>query len=233
MQEAERRVHPANVARPLADRFWEKVDKGGPVPDHRPELGPCWVWMGCKNAYGYGVLSERTGYNRFKQIGAHRLSYELTRGEREGLLVCHHCDNRACVNPDHLFLGTPAENTADMCAKGRGLVGERNHAAILTFDDVKIARERYAAGESTADLARDYGVSKSAMRAAISGAQWKIAPHAPGGYVRHKRPDGAPNAIRQCEFCKANFETAWINDPKKCCNWTCSARLREAKKRTA
>lgn len=113
-------------------RFWSKVDKdNGPV---HPTLGRCWVWTANKERDGYG-LKWWAG----RSTGAHRVAWLLIRGTiPDALSVLHHCDNRACVRPDHLFLGTDADNVADMVAKGRqkggGRPGEfRARALLVTF----------------------------------------------------------------------------------------------------
>ena len=100
---------------PLEVRFWRHVNKDGPT---QPQMEtPCWVWVGHihKNT-GYGSFENREG----RTDGAHRIAWVLSNGEiPDGLHVLHHCDYRPCVRPDHLFLGTQANNVADMIAKGR------------------------------------------------------------------------------------------------------------------
>jgi len=103
---------------PIEKRFWEKVNKDGPIPSHRPELGPCWLWMACRTPSGYGQLGLPG-----KDAGiviASRFSWELHNGPiPDGLFACHKCDNPPCVNPAHLFLGDHEDNARDAAAKGR------------------------------------------------------------------------------------------------------------------
>lgn len=107
--------------RAIEDRFWEKVDKNGPLPSHAPELGPCWIWKGARNKAEYGLIGIRgiTG-GRLRSSLAHRVSYLLHVGDiPDGLWVLHRCDNPPCIRGKHLFLGTHQDNMRDAIAKGR------------------------------------------------------------------------------------------------------------------
>ena len=103
---------------PIQERLGRHFDKLGP--------NDCWLWQSTTNANGYGLIA--VGRKGEGQLLAHRVAWELTYGNiPEGMLVCHHCDNPRCVRPEHLFLGTHADNTHDMMLKGRhGLPGSRN-----------------------------------------------------------------------------------------------------------
>lgn len=104
------------TARPLWDRFIEKVDFNGSLILDTP----CWEWTASKKNTGYGQLGN--GFGK-APLHAHRVSWEFHKGEiPKGLCVCHCCDNPSCVNPEHLFLGTAKDNAQDKIAKGRANV---------------------------------------------------------------------------------------------------------------
>jgi hypothetical protein len=146
---------------PLADRFWAKVKK----------TANCWLWIGTMSSYGYGMIW--TG--RIK-THANRVSWEMHNGPiPAGLCVCHRCDNPACVRPDHLFLGTKAENNADRANKGRNRnqFGEHNTMAKLTAEQVKAIRSRFAAGGiAKRRLAKEFGVHPQTIGDILSGLHW-------------------------------------------------------------
>lgn len=146
-----------------ADRFWRRVHK----------TQACWIWTGARQPKGYGWIQVNK-----RMYAAHRMAWAITHGPiPTGLFVCHHCDNPQCVRPDHLFLGTNSENLQDAVRKGRhrptALPGERNPRAKLTFEDVLEARKEFSRGVTHRELARRFGVARSTMYAAVSGARWK------------------------------------------------------------
>lgn len=137
----------------LEDRFLEKVNKAD----------GCWLWTGSKNPNGYGQIRVDK-----KSILTHRVSWELYKGPiPKGLFVCHHCDTPACVNPNHLFLGTQSDNIQDMLAKGR------SGNAKLTVDQTREIRERVANGEKPIMIAKEFGVVKSTIYRVVNRKTWK------------------------------------------------------------
>ena len=153
------------IPRPLAARFWEKVDIR--------EAGQCWPWIAGLTSTGYGQFGPGRGA---KPIGAHRMAYILTVGpvtpeER----VRHSCDNPICVNPDHLLKGTQADNVRDMDDRGRGRRAPRGTAnwnARLDPDRVREIRTMLARGEALASIGRRYGVSTVAISRIRDGVTW-------------------------------------------------------------
>lgn len=128
-----------------------------------PNTG-CWLWTAAQNGVGYGAM-----WDGKKTRGAHRLMYEAAHGAiPAGHDVCHRCDNRACVNPDHLFAGTRRDNVADMDRKGR-----RKTTTVLTPDQVRQIRFAAASGARTMDLAALYGVSEPTISSIKSRTNWK------------------------------------------------------------
>jgi hypothetical protein len=156
-----------NAFRPLSDRFWVKVDKRGP--------DECWEWIGHRNKNGYGTI--RPGGRGNASVTATHVSYELANGPiPNGLWVLHRCDNPACVNPNHLFLGTHQDNVDDMIAKGRKRAahGEAQHNSKLTTEQVIAIRQRYAAGNITMyQLAAEYGIGAGPICNIIHRKTWK------------------------------------------------------------
>jgi hypothetical protein len=147
------------------DSFWEYVNK----QESMNVANACWLWTGYIGADGYGA-SNHNGQTRH----AHRISYILNIGPiPDGLCVCHHCDVRNCVRPDHLFIGTDADNVADMVRKNRQAKGNNNGQSKLTSDIVKSIREEYAHGTPQTILAKRYNVSRLTVHRALHGHSWK------------------------------------------------------------
>ena len=156
----------------LEDRFWEKVDKRSD--------SECWEWLAGKNANGYGTFKFRG-----KDGLASRASWVLHNGEipehdsYHGLCCLHHCDNPACVNPSHLYLGTPADNNRDMVNRNRSTKGRSynkgsNHGnAKLTETDVIEIKRMLAYGGLTQQWLADlYKVSRPLISNISSGKLW-------------------------------------------------------------
>lgn len=144
---------------PLAVRFWQKVNK----------TDGCWEWTGGLQAMGYGLMYASGSSN--PQL-AHRVSWRLESGDiPAGMFVCHRCDNRRCVRPAHLFLGSAKDNTRDMMRKGRNRTG----ANKLRAWDVIDIRTLHAFGMRPRDLMEGFGVSRTMVNSIVSRRSWKEA----------------------------------------------------------
>lgn len=163
----------------LLTRFWRRVTK-------LEGDDACWVATKLK-ATGYGHIQVRRADGAFISEGMHRTSWRLHRGPiPPGLYVCHRCDNRACVRPDHLFIGTIQDNHTDMVLKGRhargltsgrygkpGQRGEASGTARLTNREVIDIRRLYAVGASYQQLVLMFGVSFGCIKDVVLQKTWK------------------------------------------------------------
>jgi hypothetical protein len=144
------------------DRFLSKIDICG--------VDDCWNWIGGINDYHYGVfyVNRRPHY-------AHRYSWKLYRGEiPTRMCILHHCDNRLCVNPNHLFMGNRIDNINDMMNKNRQAKGERHPAAKLNRNDVVYIREQYTNhNKKQCELAIELGMSHQEISEIVNGNRWK------------------------------------------------------------
>jgi hypothetical protein len=134
----------------------------------------CWTWTAAVNRQGYGVTRPLPGGSRL----AHRVSWELHRGTiPSGALVCHHCDNPPCVNPEHLFLGTIADNHRDMCLKGRAsggsMRGSAHPRARLSAEEVRQVRILASLGVTQSWMAERFAISRPAISHIVAGRCWK------------------------------------------------------------
>lgn len=152
--------------KPPKELFWKKTIKGN--------LRECWRWVGLFTHNGYGVFKIAK-----KNIRAHRFSYEIHKGPiPKGLFVLHKCDNRACVNPEHLFLGTAKENTQDMLKKGRGskppiIRGSKNNKAVLTEKKVRQIKRLFLSGHKNMEISKLFGVSRDCIYDIRTGKSWR------------------------------------------------------------
>lgn len=204
----------------MSDEFWANVDRSG----------DCWLWLGATQSASGGFR-----YGKFKSQLAHRYSWALTNGPiPTGLFVCHHCDVPLCVRPEHLFVGTQADNMRDMAAKGRSCVGERHGNAKLTWEDVESIRRRYEPPRSRdwgyatrskrvtlKSLAEEYGVDVKVIHKIVQGRAWSRRPVQGGacplyrvGGQFHTEARVQEFQIRDMEvWTRFEGEDEWVFDP--------------------
>lgn len=149
------------MAMPFSDplpRFWGAVTK----------TSNCWIWRGGVSKNGYGYFEVRG-----RQTRVHRFSYEIHRGKiPDGLFVCHSCDNRLCVNPEHLWLGTHESNMRDMVKKGRTRPGNTPHGRKLSFTIAHEIRQMFIAGSTRKELMIRFKISRRALWAILKNRSW-------------------------------------------------------------
>lgn len=156
-------VHGITIRAATQFNFWSRV----------AESDGCWEWKGRINKDGYGEFKV----NPYQFI-ASRLSWMLVFGEiPDGMMVCHHCDNRECVSPAHLFLGTALDNEHDKIAKGRAryVTGPENPQSKLNPDAARAIRDKLAAGHRKSTIAAEHGVSESLIRKINLNLIWRTA----------------------------------------------------------
>lgn len=148
--------------------FWEKVIRGKP--------NECWEWQGSLHD-GYGAIRRVKNGKHLPIVFTHRLSWEIHLGPiPDGLCICHKCDNRKCVNPHHLFLGTNKDNTMDAQVKGRLASGEKIKQSKLNKELVIWLRKLWDNKHNKhnfSSLARQFGVTERTIAWAIRGVTWK------------------------------------------------------------
>lgn len=167
-------IAPVSSAVSIEEKLWPRVQK----------TETCWLWQGPKlKKFGHGYLTR--GGRGTPKVLVHRLSWELANGPiPDKQYVLHRCDIPACVRPDHLFLGTKADNSLDMVQKGRNRKGESHQTARLTEEQVREIRQRFDSRtvvnkrvgrdgpDSASAIARDYGVSHATVLGILHNRIW-------------------------------------------------------------
>jgi len=170
----------------IEDKFLARINKNGPIPKNKPELGPCWLWTGSIGPAGRPVMKWKG-----KSVVAARVALMLQTGRfPKDLCALHHCDNGSCVCPTHLYWGTKADNGRDMAERKRvvwdnGIFGQRGEAAynhrLTNANVIEIRRLHWEQGESLADIGRQFGMKSGQISRICHGVRW--------GHLK----DGLPN----------------------------------------
>jgi endogenous inhibitor of DNA gyrase (YacG/DUF329 family) len=167
-----RRCYGESKRQTRVARFWAFVHK----------TDTCWLWTGHRDRRGYGQLTTKSLLSHVRKTEtASRIAWEIHNGSiPDGMFVCHHCDNPPCVRPDHLFLGTAADNVQDMLKKGRHRYvlnprsGEQHACSKLTHAQVVEIRMKFAGGLLRhIDLAEMFGVSRQQIGSIVSHKAWR------------------------------------------------------------
>lgn len=219
----------------VSERFWSKVDIRGD--------DECWPWKAGVDRKGYGRFYFSGGREHRKHYTAHRAAYILSLDIEHTdlnpeIATCHICDNPPCCNPRHLFLGSWADNLADMTRKGRrrnGIsVGEKNGCAKLTESQVRDIRGRFKEGESKSTLGKRFRVYPSTIDAIVRGIKWahlddaKYCENPPRGSSNKEKthcPQGHPydgnntqihstTGARRCRACRQQQERKYYQEKK-------------------
>lgn len=160
-------VNPDHLTSGDEARFWAKVQKLS------EENGGCWVWVGAQNKLMYGTFAIRANGRRWSKL-AHVYSWYLHTGFMpKTLCVCHKCDHPYCVNPAHLFIGTPADNAEDKVIKGRQPRGEQSSASKLSEDQVREVRHLKLEGLTQQKIADQLGIPRGTISAILTNRSWK------------------------------------------------------------
>jgi hypothetical protein len=149
------------------DRLWNKIER----------TESCWWFLGAKDSSGYGLVKDGIGRRHQRAFKAHRLAYMLFYGPiPDGMQVCHHCDHPACVNPEHLFLGTLLDNMHDRDRKGRlhHVVGEGCPQSKLTRMQVEFIKDLVLVHHMRPSfVAKQYDLSQTSVSRIVTGKNWK------------------------------------------------------------
>ena len=147
---------------PIVDRIMRKTTK----------TSTCWLWKGSRGHMGHGqIMCDRNVHNRRFLVSTHRAMWEYANGPiPDGLCVLHRCDVPNCVRPDHLFIGTKSDNSADMVSKGRQKKGDELPQSKLTESDVRAIRSSVLPQNA---IAKQFGISQPAVCAIRTRKAWK------------------------------------------------------------